>query len=133
MTTLSGGASPAQRRFPRPRAAVGTVIAMRLDWTASRRAFADGATWFVDMAGRAGGRWDLPGLGGWIGAEYTNTQNALLQQMIAVMESATRGAETNAQSAGARPVNVYFMGTQMPTPEQTHALMSQLSAAVGMS
>lgn len=34
-------------------------------WAQSRRAFADAAEWFVDVAGRVGDRWELPGLGEW--------------------------------------------------------------------
>jgi len=34
-------------------------------WDDSRRAFADGAAWLVELAGQVGDRWDAPGLGEW--------------------------------------------------------------------
>lgn len=52
---------------------------MRYEWTASRRAFADGADWFVEMAGRVGDRWDRPGLGEWSVRDLVgHTSRALL-------------------------------------------------------
>lgn len=48
-------------------------------WDQSRRAFADAAEWFVDVAGRVGDRWELPGLGEWdIRALVGHTSRALL-------------------------------------------------------
>ena len=38
-----------------------------------------------------------------------------------------------AATSGRAPIIVNFIGTQMPTPEQSQALMTQLSAAVGVS
>jgi hypothetical protein len=38
---------------------------MTSSWDDARRAFADGARWFVDTAARVGDRWADPGLGEW--------------------------------------------------------------------
>ena len=34
-------------------------------WDDSRRAFSEAATWFVDVVGQVGDRWERPGLGEW--------------------------------------------------------------------
>ncbi|MFN8193152.1 MAG: maleylpyruvate isomerase N-terminal domain-containing protein [Nocardioidaceae bacterium] len=38
---------------------------MESSWAGSVAAFGDAARWFVDVAGRVGGRWEAPGLGEW--------------------------------------------------------------------
>jgi hypothetical protein len=78
---------------------------------------------------------DLPGLGGWINTQYMNTQYAMEQTLMAIVERAIAQAEAGAKSSkgGSAPVIVNFNGTQYPTPEQQQALMHQLSAAVGVS
>jgi len=38
---------------------------MAFEWAASRQAFGDAATWFVEMTARVDDRWDSPGLGEW--------------------------------------------------------------------
>lgn len=48
-------------------------------WAQSRRAFADAAQWFADVAGRVGDRWEQPGLGEWdVRALVGHTSRALL-------------------------------------------------------
>jgi TP901 family phage tail tape measure protein len=43
------------------------------------------------------------------------------------------GGQFGQSQGSAGGININFYGTSMPTPEQTHALMTQLSAAVGVS
>jgi uncharacterized protein (TIGR03083 family) len=52
---------------------------MTNSWDDSRRAFADGAEWFVATTALVGDRWDLPGLGEWdIRALVGHTSRSLL-------------------------------------------------------
>ena len=48
-------------------------------WDTSRRAFADAAQWFVEVAGLVGDRWEAPGLGEWdVRALVGHTSRSLL-------------------------------------------------------
>jgi hypothetical protein len=47
----------------RPARDVSSLVHMVFTWNASRRAFADAATWFVHTARLVGDRWSWPGLG----------------------------------------------------------------------
>ncbi|MFP5346637.1 MAG: maleylpyruvate isomerase N-terminal domain-containing protein [Actinomycetes bacterium] len=52
---------------------------MVFPWDDSRRAFRDGALWFVGMAALVGERWDRPGLGEWdVRALVGHTSRSLL-------------------------------------------------------
>jgi hypothetical protein len=75
---------------------------------------------------------DLSGLGAWAGMQYQSLQSGFTAQMEALLEAAVAAGKSGGAS-GRAPIIVNFNGTQMPTPEQTHALMTQLSAAVGVS
>jgi len=76
---------------------------------------------------------DLAGLGAWTGAQYLNTASTLTEALEAAVTAAIRAAEESAAQKSKGSVNLVFNGTQMPTAEQTQALMMQLSAAVGVS
>ena len=88
--------------------------------------FADGG--YAD-GGYTGG---LSGLGAWAGMQYQSLQSGFTAQMEALLEAAVAAGKAGGTS-GRAPIIVNFNGTQMPTPEQSHALMTQLSAAVGVS
>jgi uncharacterized protein (TIGR03083 family) len=52
---------------------------MDADWEDARQAYRDAAGWFVDLAGRVRGRWDLPALGEWdVRALVGHTSRAFL-------------------------------------------------------
>ncbi len=52
---------------------------MVFSWNDSRRAFADAATWFLDVADLVGDRWSRPGLGEWdVRALVGHTSRSLL-------------------------------------------------------
>ncbi|MCV2489874.1 maleylpyruvate isomerase N-terminal domain-containing protein [Geodermatophilus sp. YIM 151500] len=52
---------------------------MTFSWADSRRAFTDGARWFVRTAALVGDRWDRPGLGEWdVRALVGHTSRSLL-------------------------------------------------------
>jgi hypothetical protein len=76
---------------------------------------------------------DLSGLGAWTGNQYQSLQSGFTAQMEALLATAIGAKAPPGSSTGGPVVNLIFNGTQMPTPEQTHALMTQLSAAVGVS
>jgi hypothetical protein len=75
------------------------------------------------------------GLGSFLTSNYASTNAMLIQ----VMENAVAGGVSAAQSsasgsAGAKaPIIVNFNGTQMPTAEQRQAIMTELSALIGIS
>jgi hypothetical protein len=78
---------------------------------------------------------DAPGLGTFLGNEYASTNTAVVQVMETILAAATAQAKTQAQasSPGGKTVIVNYYGTQNPTPEQEQAMLSKLSAAVGVS
>jgi uncharacterized protein (TIGR03083 family) len=52
---------------------------MGADWEDARQAYRDAAGWFVDLAGRVRGRWELPALGEWdVRALVGHTSRAFL-------------------------------------------------------
>jgi hypothetical protein len=91
--------------------------------------FAEGGPVGYADGGYAGG---LSGLSAWAGMQYQSLQSGFTAQMEALLEAAVAAGKSGGAS-GRAPIIVNFNGTQMPTPEQTHALMTQLSAAVGVS
>jgi hypothetical protein len=95
----------------------------------NRMHFAEGGAVGYADGGYAGG---LPGLSAWAGMQYQSLQSGFTAQMEALLEAAVAAGKSGGAS-GRAPIIVNFNGTQMPTPEQTHALMTQLSAAVGVS
>jgi hypothetical protein len=73
----------------------------------------------------------LSGLGGWVDSQYTG----LVVSLAGALEEALQSSMASAAAAagGKSPVSVNFYGTQYPTAEQQQALMTQLSAVVGVS
>ncbi len=84
------------------------------------------------LPGFAGGGYvgPLTGLGAWTGTQYTS----LVTSLAGALEEALQSAMSSTVSGGTRsPVTVNFLGTQMPTAEQRQAIMTELSALVGVS
>jgi hypothetical protein len=74
----------------------------------------------------------LSGLGGWLENQHSADVSTLAAQLEAALLSGMTSASASA-GGGKPPVTVIFNGTQYPTAEQQQALMTQLSALVGVS
>jgi hypothetical protein len=93
--------------------------------------FADGGSVGYADGGYTGG---LGGLGAWAGMQYQSLQSGFTAQMEALLEAAVAAGKSGSGSGSGGPsVVVNYFGTQQPTPEQQHAMMTNLSAAVGVS
>ena len=79
-----------------------------------------------DGGGYAG---NLAGLASWLGNRAAGDEYTMAQALIASIQA----AQGTGQSSGRSPIIVNFNGTQMPTPEQRQAIMSELSALIGVS
>src|SRR5690349_8893172 len=76
VTSTHPAAAPVNRT---PRVRASTLPRMAYSWDDARRAFADGADWFVRTAALVGDRWDRPGLGEWdVRALVGHTSRSLL-------------------------------------------------------
>jgi len=73
----------------------------------------------------------LSGSAGWLESQYASDVTGLAGVLAAAVQAAI---SSQSQAAGAKSgATINFFGTQMPTPEQSQALMTQLSALVGVS
>jgi hypothetical protein len=75
---------------------------------------------------------EASGMGTWLASNYDSTNTVIIQAVEAAMTAAIAAGQVGSGSSKA-PVNVNFFGTQMPTPEQQQALMTNLSAAIGVA
>ena len=89
--------------------------------------FADGGS----VSGSYSG--DAPGLGSFLTSNYNNTNAMLVQTMENVVAAAVASAQGSGGGSAKAPIILNFNGTQMPTAEQRQAIMTELSALVGIS
>jgi hypothetical protein len=77
---------------------------------------------------------DAAGLGSFLAGNYNSTNTMLIQAVENAMAGAISSAQGGEGGGSAKaPIIVNFNGTQYPTAEQQQALMTQLSALVGVS
>ena len=76
---------------------------------------------------------DAAGLGSFLAGNYSSTNSMLIQAVENAMAASIASAQSSGSGSAKAPVIVNFNGTQYPTAEQQQALMTQLSALVGVS